>query len=361
MDLEKLVKTSFDQFEPEVNPSVWQRLEQNLNTPSTSADPSGTSSITGKTALKTILGNTNPWFWVAGIISTAAIVMVIVTTSPKKNTVVPVIAPTTINDIAVDKALDNSNVIQSENNVISVQESPKNEVAFNKEESKKFTAEKTAIEHHSESPVTASSNQNKSSEASSTKAPPSTPQKVNEQASENAPVNQSANTNKPVATIESVIIINSQVGFAPFKIVALLNKEDAKGNWDFGDGQTSIGANTITHSFTKPGTYKLLCTVGEKTIEKTIEVIGSVSTAFTPNGDGVNDEFYVESSQLLELSVKILDRSGRVVFEITQPGQHWDGKDENGENLTSGTYFYNIFARSDNGQINQKGTISIFR
>ena len=118
----------------------------------------------------------------------------------------------------------------------------------------------------------------------------------------------------------------------------------------------------MTHSFNKPGTYKITCSIGETNIDKTIEVIGSLSTAFTPNGDGVNDEFSVESSQVQELNIKVVDRTGRQVYEITQPGQRWDGKDYTGKNLPEGTYFYNIFARSVNGQsINQKGTISIFK
>jgi gliding motility-associated-like protein len=85
-------------------------------------------------------------------------------------------------------------------------------------------------------------------------------------------------------------------------------------------------------------------------------------TAFTPNGDGLNDEFFIYADALSELRVRIFSRSGRLEYEITHPGQRWDGKNQQGSELPSGSYFYDIFARSNSGQtINQKGTINLFR
>ena len=362
MDLEKIVKTSFDQFEPEVNSSVWQRLEQNLSTPQAPADPSGSASIAGKTALKTIFGNTSPWIWVAGVVSTAAIITAILTTSPEKKTVLPLALPNTQENTTVDESLNNSTTeipkntetpsVAGQNNISGKSNSEINDPSENS------THQESQNELDSHDPNKESSG---TTEKGSDNVPTLSTEKAIEQAPDNSSNANSSNTSVPAAQFEPAVIINTQVGFAPLKVVALLNKESIKGNWDFGDGETSVSANTVSHIFTSPGTYKLVCISDSKTIEKTIEVIGTVSTAFTPNGDGVNDEFYVESRQIQELSVKILDRSGRLVFEITQPEQHWDGKDKDGENLPSGTYFYNIFARSANGQINQKGTISIFR
>jgi gliding motility-associated-like protein len=49
-------------------------------------------------------------------------------------------------------------------------------------------------------------------------------------------------------------------------------------------------------------------------------------TAFTPNGDGKNDQFYaVYSPDLDKLQMRIYDRWGQLVFEASNDTQQWDG------------------------------------
>ena len=96
MELEKLVKSSFEKFEPEVNPSVWQQLEQNLGNAPVSSDP---SSIAGKTVVKSIISQVSPWIWLGGLITTAALIATIVLTTTKKNN-----HPTTTSTPALQEA-----------------------------------------------------------------------------------------------------------------------------------------------------------------------------------------------------------------------------------------------------------------
>jgi gliding motility-associated-like protein len=67
--------------------------------------------------------------------------------------------------------------------------------------------------------------------------------------------------------------------------------------------------------------------------------------AFTPNGDGKNDEFgpvgQINSLEKYELT--IYDRWGSKVFTTEDPNQFWNGKfDNDGKELPPGTYVYDL-------------------
>jgi len=72
--------------------------------------------------------------------------------------------------------------------------------------------------------------------------------------------------------------------------------------------------------------------------------IVDIPNAFSPNGDGINDEIFVlnhEVGELLEYS--IFNRWGELVFTTTDLGKGWDGK-VNGQEADIGTYVYLIRA-----------------
>ncbi|MCS6933556.1 MAG: gliding motility-associated C-terminal domain-containing protein [Chitinophagales bacterium] len=48
-------------------------------------------------------------------------------------------------------------------------------------------------------------------------------------------------------------------------------------------------------------------------------------TAFSPNGDGVNDKFRALNKDLTEYTLQIYNRWGELVFETTDPTDGWDG------------------------------------
>jgi gliding motility-associated-like protein len=51
--------------------------------------------------------------------------------------------------------------------------------------------------------------------------------------------------------------------------------------------------------------------------------------AFTPNGDGLNEIFYVYNRNLASFELWIFDRWGEVIFHTTDPSQGWDGRHKN--------------------------------
>lgn len=76
---------------------------------------------------------------------------------------------------------------------------------------------------------------------------------------------------------------------------------------------------------------------------KVLESFLSVPNAFTPNGDGLNDEFRVAYKSLERFSITIQNRWGRTVYTSKDPGKGWDGN-INGRPAAEGTYYYFIIA-----------------
>ncbi len=64
---------------------------------------------------------------------------------------------------------------------------------------------------------------------------------------------------------------------------------------------------------------------------------------FTPNGDGMNDEWRVAYRSIERYSCIIQNRWGRTVFRSDNPGKGWDGT-INGRPAAEGTYYYSIVA-----------------
>lgn len=65
----------------------------------------------------------------------------------------------------------------------------------------------------------------------------------------------------------------------------------------------------------------------------------NIPNSFTPNGDGINEYFYIrgltENSNLI-----VFNRSGKEVYNSSNYLNNWTGKDNKGQALESGTYWY---------------------
>lgn len=84
-------------------------------------------------------------------------------------------------------------------------------------------------------------------------------------------------------------------------------------------------------------------------------------SAFTPNGDGVNDCFglkYWGSTDAFDFNV--YNRDGRLVFSSHSPEVCWDGTFK-GQPLPVGNYIYMIRARTVCGDVIRKGTVLLLR
>ena len=86
-----------------------------------------------------------------------------------------------------------------------------------------------------------------------------------------------------------------------------------------------------------------------------------VPTAFSPNGDGINDIFYTKGNFMMEYEIKIIDRWGNLVFESTSPDATWDGTYK-GKPVPEGAYMVKIHFMGTSGfPDDYKGTVTIIR
>ena len=93
--------------------------------------------------------------------------------------------------------------------------------------------------------------------------------------------------------------------------------------------------------------------------KKTSHALLHVSQGFTPNGDGINDRWFIENAeQFPQATIRVYSRWQRLVFEHQGLYRNdWDGR-SNGGPLPDASYFYTIDRDSD-GTVDQSGWIYI--
>lgn len=64
-----------------------------------------------------------------------------------------------------------------------------------------------------------------------------------------------------------------------------------------------------------------------------------IPDVFSPNGDGINDFFYIQHNGVSEFEFIVFDRWGGIVYKTDNPDFKWDGS-SSGNILTSGNYLY---------------------
>ncbi len=120
----------------------------------------------------------------------------------------------------------------------------------------------------------------------------------------------------------------------PTRFTSTASADVVKWLWDFGDGDTSALSNPI-HQYVKPAINIVCQTVTNAAgcqdsicipVESIINVVNDLPSAFTPNGDGVNDVFMVRGFGIIKMTLRIYNRQGLMVFESRSQNIGWDGK-----------------------------------
>ena len=86
-----------------------------------------------------------------------------------------------------------------------------------------------------------------------------------------------------------------------------------------------------------------------------------VPTAFTPNGDGINDRFRpsTDYEQIKKFSLKVFDRWGQLIFNSTNAEQGWDGR-INGNRISNGIYLWEmIYKKLDDPLVKVTGHVTM--
>jgi gliding motility-associated-like protein len=99
----------------------------------------------------------------------------------------------------------------------------------------------------------------------------------------------------------------------------------------------------------------------EVVVEKCCEDYLFIPSAFSPNGDGRNDEFRIQKGPQDKLvQFNIFNRWGQLIF-TERDGAAWNGT-QNGQPADMGVYFYDILIGCDRGSlIEKKGEITLVR
>ncbi|MBK7247189.1 MAG: gliding motility-associated C-terminal domain-containing protein [Flavobacteriales bacterium] len=142
-------------------------------------------------------------------------------------------------------------------------------------------------------------------------------------------------------------------------------------HYDFGDGQGSLSQEP-THTYTDAGQFIIVqtvsnaagCTASDSMLIAITEnkiVPPKLPDAFSPNGDGMNDIFYVRGGPFETMELKIFNGWGEMVFETTDPEFGWDGT-HNGKPEINGVYVYTVVATSVEGQdFDRSGKVTLIR
>ncbi len=87
-----------------------------------------------------------------------------------------------------------------------------------------------------------------------------------------------------------------------------------------------------------------------------------IPTAFSPNGDGVNDLFKVYGNGIKSMEIKVFNGWGFEVFSSTSKADTWDGTNKDGEEQPEGNYAYTFDCVLTNGDnIQKSGIITLVR
>ena len=140
-------------------------------------------------------------------------------------------------------------------------------------------------------------------------------------------------------------------------------------SWDFGDGNTSDELRPF-HIYDADGLFEMTlditdefgCTYSfSQQIEVAKPVTAFIPTAFSPNGDGINDELFMRAQLLERFLIQIFDRYGNEVFRSFDPEFRWDGAYQ-GKLIQEGVYSYRFRAIDITGLlIEDQGTITVIK
>ena len=176
------------------------------------------------------------------------------------------------------------------------------------------------------------------------------------------------------STLQTSFIPNPDAGNAPLN-VQFTNTSNGGTNyaWNYGN---NLGQNTINLTdtsgtvYNNAGTYTVTLTASNAlgcavSYTTTITVLQSYSitipNVFSPNGDGINDDFEVKATGITSLTCDIYDRWGLKLYTFNGASGYWDGSAKGGKEV-DGTYFYVILTtdiKGDNHKYN--GFIQLIR
>ncbi len=144
-------------------------------------------------------------------------------------------------------------------------------------------------------------------------------------------------------------------------------------NWQLGSNFTTI-EQSPTHTFLDTGrvSVRLIVTHSAgckdsltKELDIRPEITWYMPNAFTPNGDGKNDDFFGKGflNGVTNFNMSIWNRWGELVYETSNPNDRWNGEKRNSNGMSpEGVYVYIVTFTGPRGEHNEyKGFATLVR
>lgn len=172
--------------------------------------------------------------------------------------------------------------------------------------------------------------------------------------------------------INAVIVASDTSGLAPFT-VTLTGLSSSAITWQWSLGTNGSSSDSITTQvYSSIGPHDIILVVSNSqgcldTAYLTIyvlapEVIIELQNVFTPNDDQMNDVFLPNIIGAAGYDMQIYDRWGALMYSGDGSQGGWNGKHINGENATSGTYWFLLNIKLYSGeQITKQGFLTLLR
>lgn|GEM_PF-4446215 len=320
-EVEQLFKSTFDNFEADVNPDAWMNIQNALKVPA--MDP---GSISNNVSAGTKLAAVSSKFIIGAVSAIIGITAAVVYFSPGNKTTA---------DSPVPKSEKVQNIIPVEAAATEKSESNPilNTVSLKKE--KQAAASNETISN-AENPELQPDHKNNNYSSST---------------NEEVVVADAGKKNSNEVSEDKIIPSDAKIPDSRVQAAPLTNDENKLNENE--PGESGAGNNDVS----EPENSAIHTDSKEKNAE---EYLGHIPNVITPNTDGENDVFIIEGKDLKTLKVSIADRSGKIIHQWNNLHGFWDGKLENGEPAKAGIYFYNIFAQSNSGNpIVKHGTLHL--
>ena len=137
--------------------------------------------------------------------------------------------------------------------------------------------------------------------------------------------------------------------------------------WLLEDGETG-DTRVLIHSFQDQGQYRATFIVSNQagcadSSIRLVEVFDVLDCAnvFSPNNDGMNDYFVINSNGITTYNLQIFSRSGVRVFQAEAPVIMWDGRNQSGQELLPGTYYYVVKPVQGTARFEKTGFVELYR
>lgn len=190
---------------------------------------------------------------------------------------------------------------------------------------------------------------------------------------EGTDVNGCKNTDDATVTVHALPPVNAGLDFTMYKGVCMQLHGLGAVNYTWSPptylSDPNIGDPMLCATAIDSLTYYLLGVDArgcENTDSITVRIIGvpdiTVPTAFTPNDDGVNDEFRImKKHNFILTSLQVFNRWGHIVFETNDITEGWDGTTA-GAKQPLATYVYVIIGTDENGYpASAEGNVTLIR